>query len=141
MAHKYRPVNILLVDDDEVDIEAMSRSFARRKIGNSVHVAANGLEALQFLRDGNGLERPVIILLDINMPQMNGLEFLQELRADPELNDLIVFVLTTSEDQNDVYAAYNLNVAGYMLKSEVGDSFHEAIDLIEHYWRVVELRA
>ncbi|MFK7887105.1 MAG: response regulator [Gammaproteobacteria bacterium] len=137
-----RVVKILLVEDDEIDVESVRRSFERNRIANTIYVAKDGVEGLEMLR-GTGaqrLDRPLIILLDINMPRMNGLEFLREVRADKELRDLVVFVLTTSSNENDIFEAYNLNVAGYMLKTEVGNGFAEAIRLIDHYWRVVELR-
>jgi CheY-like chemotaxis protein len=135
-------VNILLVEDDEIDVESVRRSFRRNRIANKIHLARDGVEALEMLRvDGDKhITRPLIVLLDINMPRMNGLEFLNELRRDEALRDLVVFVLTTSSNEYDIYEAYNLNVAGYMLKTEVGDGFGDAIKLIDHYWRVVELR-
>jgi DNA-binding NarL/FixJ family response regulator len=80
-----------------------------------------------------------VILLDLNMPVMNGLEFLGELREDPALRDATVFILTTSQAESDIAEGYRRNVAGYMIKSNVGDSFMEAVKLIESYWRVVEL--
>lgn len=135
-------VNVLMVDDDEVDVESLRRSFVQRKISNPLHVAHDGVNALEMLRGEAGkpaLDRPLIVLLDINMPRMSGLEFLQAIRADEWLRDLVVFVLTTSADQSDVYDAYNLNVAGYILKSNAGDCFLDAIDLIDCYWRIVEL--
>lgn len=141
MENTSRAVRLLLVEDDAVDVEAIRRSFLRNRIANEIAVAGNGVEALQWLRgdENDPAARPLIILLDINMPKMNGLEFLREVRADPALRDLVVFVLTTSDDENDIFEAYNLHVAGYMLKTDVGDGFSEAIRLIDHYWRVVEL--
>ena len=145
MEATYREVTVLVVDDDDVDVEGIRRAFRKRRIGNRLKVAGDGLDALEQLRgSGNHTEplpRPLLVLLDINMPRMNGLEFLREIRADDALRDLVVFVLTTSADQGDLYEAYNLNVAGYMLKSEVGESFRDAVDLIEHYWRIVEMPA
>lgn len=136
-------IHVLVVDDDEVDVESLRRSFTRRRIANPVHVASDGVVALQMLRGESGhrtLPRPLIVLLDINMPRMNGLEFLRVIRADDKLKDLVVFVLTTSADQRDLHEAYSLNIAGYILKSDAGDSFLDAIDLLDHYWRIVELR-
>ncbi|MFK8054329.1 MAG: response regulator [Woeseiaceae bacterium] len=133
-----KPVQVLLVEDDAIDRETIQRAFANRKIANTLHTANDGIEAMEILKSGRVVE-PVIILLDINMPRMNGLEFLQEMRQDPEHARHVVFVLTTSSDQSDIYEAYNLNVAGYMLKSNVGTGFFEAVQLIEHYWRVVEM--
>ncbi|MEM9171859.1 MAG: response regulator [Pseudomonadota bacterium] len=133
-----KPVNILLVEDDEVDIVTIRRAFERKRISNRVYIANDGIDALALLRSGQ-IDSPVFILLDINMPRMNGIEFLRELRADPKHKSHTVFILTTSSDQRDISEAYEMNVAGYMLKTDVGDSFIEAIGLIEHYWRLVEL--
>jgi CheY-like chemotaxis protein len=130
-------VNVLLVEDDEVDRQAIRRAFKERKIGNPTYEARDGLEALDVLRGHNGrprLARPYLILLDLNMPRMTGLEFLEQLRGDAGLRDSIVFVLTTSREEQDRIAAYDLNVAGYMLKSDVGQSFIDAVTMLEHYW-------
>ena len=78
------------------------------------------------------------MILDINMPRMSGLELLRKIREDAELRNLIVFVLTTSNDEQDKFEAYDLNVAGYMLKSDIGGSFMGAVSLVDQYWRVVE---
>ncbi|QDU93432.1 response regulator [Lignipirellula cremea] len=133
-------VHILLVEDDEVSAEAVERAFRKARIANPIHLTRDGIEALDKLR-GNGVEpipRPYIILLDLNMPRMNGLEFLEELRSDPELKRSIVFVLTTSSADRDRLAAYDQFVAGYVVKSKVGDDFMNFISMLDHYWRVVE---
>jgi CheY-like chemotaxis protein len=137
-----RPIKVLLVDDDEVDRLAVRRAFKKHRIANDIVEATNGLEALALLRGGEGrpaLERPYLILLDLNMPVMNGLEFLDALRADPALADAVVFILSTSRSELDVAQGYRRNVAGYMVKSNVGDGFLDAVRLLEAYWRVVEL--
>jgi CheY-like chemotaxis protein len=103
--------------------------------------AHNGIEALEHLRGQNGREKiptPHLVLLDLNMPRMGGLEFLDELRDDDELRNTIVFVMTTSAAEEDRARAFNKNVAGYVLKHRSGQSFLEAIAMLEHYWRVVE---
>src|SRR5690606_21942978 len=105
-----KQIHILLVDDDEVDAEAIVRGFKSQRIGNPFTVVPDGIEAFHALRGTNGrtrLPRPYMILLDINMPRMNGIEFLQALRQDPELKQSIVFVLTTSNRDEDIMAAYN----------------------------------
>lgn len=133
-------VKVLLVEDDEVDSRAMKRAFEKHQIVNPLVVAKDGIQALHTLR-GNGYEglrRPYLILLDLNLPRMNGLEFLSELRRDEELSDSIVFVLTTSNDDNDRLRAYGHNVAGYLVKSEVGADFASAVSMLQHYWGVVE---
>jgi CheY-like chemotaxis protein len=137
-----QPLRILLVEDDEVDREAVRRGLRAKRIANELIEATNGQEALAIIRGENGrtpLEQPFIVLLDINMPVMNGFEFLDALRADPELVKTVVFILTTSEAGNDVFDSYRRNVAGYLIKSRLGDSFVEAIELIDHYWRIVEM--
>ncbi len=135
------PVKILLVDDDDVDAEMVVRGFRNHKIGNPVTIAETGIEGLEILRR-NGREpfsKPFLILLDLNMPGMNGFEFLDELRNDPKLRDSIVFVLTTSNAETDRARIYRKNVAGYIVKSDVGPSFKKAVDLINHYWTTVTL--
>jgi DNA-binding NarL/FixJ family response regulator len=96
------------------------------------------MEALEILRNGE-VPHPYIILLDINMPRMNGLEFLEALRADPELTHAVVFVLTTSKSDEDIIAAYREHVAGYLLKQRMDSDFMQVVSLLDHYWRVIEL--
>ncbi len=136
-----RTVTLLLVDDDQVDAMAVKRAFRELKIANPVIEAHNGIEALQLLRGEDGHEKvsePLLILLDLNMPRMGGLEFLEELRRDPVLRSTLVFVMTTSSADEDRRLAYQKNVAGYVLKNRLGPSFLDAIGLLEHYWRVIE---
>lgn len=136
-----QPVHILLVEDDEVDREAVLRGFQKLRIANPFSVVTSGTEALNVLRGENNyarLPRPYLILLDINMPRMTGLEFLEELRKDEELKRSIVFVLTTSNRDEDKVAAYDRQIAGYLLKSRAGEDFVNMISLLESYWRVVE---
>lgn len=135
------PFKVLLVDDDDVDAEMVVRGFRNHEIANPITVAENGIEALEILR-GNGqapFSKPFVILLDLNMPGMNGFEFLENLRADPALRDSIVFVLTTSKAATDRSQSYQMNVAGYMVKSEVAPSFKKAVDLLDCYWSTVTL--
>ena len=137
-----RPVSILLVEDDEIDAKAFLRAIDEQRISNVVTRARDGVEAWDILKGMSGdvpLSRPYIIILDINMPRMSGIELLRQIRADENLRDSIVFVLTTSNDDQDKFEAYNLNVAGYMLKSDMGNSFMRAVELIDKYWRVVEM--
>ncbi len=134
-------VTFLLVEDDEVDIKVIKRFFRTRKMSNPIRIARDGIEALDILRGTNGQERiatPFLILLDINMPRMNGIEFLQELRADAELKSAIVFVLTTSASEEDRTSAYNQNVAGYFLKTNVQGSFNTYLNMLDQYWKVVK---
>ena len=136
-----RPVHVLLVDDDEVDAEAVVRAFRKLNIANPITIVSNGHEALNALRGEGGYEpipSPYIVLLDINMPRMNGLEFLQVLRQDPDLKRSIVFILTTSSNDEDILAAYEAHVAGYILKTRAGEQFLELPQMMQRYWRVVE---
>ena len=134
-------VNILLVEDDVVDQQAMRRALRELRFANPLLVADNGVTALELLRaEADPLLRPpFMVLLDINMPKMNGLEFLQELRADKKLKNTVVFILSTSNSPEDIDLAYNLNVAGYIVKSDIKNSLMEALSMLEHYWRIVEL--
>jgi len=138
---KTKPVNILLVEDDSIDVKAFQRAMTKLKIGNPVTICRDGVEGLEHLQNvfENDLDSaPSLLILDINMPRMNGLELLKAIREDERLRHLIVFVLTTSNDEKDKFEAYNLNVAGYMLKSDMGNSFIRAVELVDNYWRVVE---
>ena len=128
-------VNILVVEDDEIDVKALLTAFKKLRIANPVTVAKDGIEGWEALQD---LPRPYLIILDINMPRMNGIEFLKKIRATELFHDSIVFVLTTSTDDKDKFEAYNLNAAGYMLKSDMGVSFIRAIEMVEQYWKVIE---
>ena len=135
-------LSILLVDDDEVDVMSVKRAFRRLHITNPLHIARNGLEALAMLR-GDGqpaiTPRPAIILLDLNMPRMGGLEFLKELRADPVFSSTIVIVLTTSNDEGDKFEAFESHVAGYLVKPVVGAEFVELMASFNKYWTMSEL--
>ena len=138
MDKNYNEVSILLVEDDDIDAMAVERGVRKLKLANPIHRVRNGLEALDKLRN-NTLQPPYIILLDLNMPIMGGLEFLQILREDAELKGSVVFVLTTSAADEDRVAAYNENIAGYIVKSDVKEGFHQVINMLDCYWRVVLL--
>ena len=134
-------VHILLVEDDEIDAEAIVRGFQKQKIENPITVVPNGIEALNALRGEDGYARvpaPYLILLDLNMPRMNGIEFLQSLRQDIQLKSSIVFVLTTSNSDRDKLAAYREQIAGYLLKQRSGVNFADLVNMLDFYWRVVE---
>ena len=135
------PLHVLLVEDDDVAAEAVTRSFRRAGVPFPVVWAQDGVAALNVLRgqDAQHAPRPRLILLDLNMPRMNGFEFLEALRADPQLKDEIVFVLTTPSDDADRTRAYNEHVAGYMVKSAVGPQFAKLTHLLDGYQRAVQL--
>jgi CheY-like chemotaxis protein len=132
-------LNILLVEDDQVDVMNVKRAFDRNRIANPLFVAGDGIEGLEILRSGKFPRERRLILLDLNMPRMNGIEFLRELRADPDLHLTPVVVLTTSDDERDKINAYNLNVAGYLLKPVTFINFVEAMAALNKYWTLVEL--
>lgn len=142
-----KTVTILLVEDDKLDVKAIRKALTAARIANPLYVANDGIEALELLRgeavDAAGkpipaVPQPYLILLDLNLPRMNGLEFLEELRSDPSLRASIVFVLTTSDDDRDIIEAYDKFIAGYMVKAKAGDDFVELISMLDHYWRIVE---
>ncbi len=137
-----RPLNILLIDDDDIDAKALERAFRRGKIGNSIVRAVDGIEALEMLKGANGKTKPPsprILLVDLNMPRMNGIELVQALRQDEELRRSIVFILTTSKHDEDKKAAYGLNVAGYIAKATAVEDFRKLVSLLDSYGRIVEL--
>ncbi|KQT36731.1 response regulator [Methylophilus sp. Leaf414] len=134
----YKEVTLLIVDDDDIDAIALERALRKMRLLNTVLRARDGREALDLLRSG-AVPQPYIILLDLNMPRMSGLEFLKMLRTDPQLTHAVVFVLTTSKSDEDLVAAYRKHVAGYVFKQHMDRDFMEVIGFIEHYWRLVEL--
>ena len=134
-----KALNILLVEDDEVDVMNVKRAFDKNRIANPLYVAPDGTEALRMLRADEVPRERRIILLDLNMPRMNGIEFLRELRADQALSHTPVVVLTTSDDERDKINAYNLNVAGYLLKPVTFVNFVEVMAALNKYWTLVEL--
>jgi len=136
------PVNILLVEDDDGDFKMVQRAFRKANIANPLIRAVDGVEALEILRgesNGHPLRRPFLILADINMPRMDGLALLRALRKDETLKNSVVFMLTTSKHDEDKHTAYNLNVAGYILKEKAGHDFLNLVDLVGGYSRIVEM--
>jgi CheY-like chemotaxis protein len=123
ISHQHESINVLLVEDDEMDVEAIRRVFKKKNIGNPLFHATCGVDALAMLRGEGGHEKipqPYVLLVDINMPQMNGLDFLSEVRRDGKLKNSVAFMLTTSSRDADVERAYELNAAGYFLKDDLG---------------------
>jgi CheY-like chemotaxis protein len=136
------PLNILLVEDDDGDAKAVRRAFQKAKIANPIHRAVDGMEALDILKGRNGKEKPAppyLLLVDLNMPRMNGIQFIQALREDEDLRHSIAFILTTSKREEDKIAAYDLNVAGYIVKATAGNDFLNLVHLVDCYWRIVEM--
>jgi CheY-like chemotaxis protein len=131
--------SILLVEDDDVDIVAVERAFKKANIANQLFKAANGLEALNLLRSGK-IHRPIIVLLDLNMPLMNGLEFLEEIRRDGLLGTIPIVVLTSSKEESDVIKAYENYVAGYLLKPVTTENFVTTMAALGKYWSLCEIK-
>lgn len=138
-----KETTFLLVEDDEVDIMAMKRAFKKHKIANDLLIAQDGIEALEILQGCHPTQpRPssAIVLLDLNMPRMNGHEFLNAIREDEKLKSLVVFVLTSSAHEIDIAQAYSNHVAGYIVKADFAHGgLTQALELLDNYWRVVEL--
>ena len=137
-----RSLNILLVEDDDGDAKALQRAFLKARIANPIIRVTDGLEALDLLRGANGVPKmasPRILIVDINMPRMNGIQFVQAIRADEDFRQSIIFILTTSKREEDKFAVYNLNVAGYIVKATAGQDFLRLVNLMDCYWRIVEL--
>jgi CheY-like chemotaxis protein len=131
-------VTLFLIEDDDVDAMSIERSFKKQRIGNTIIRAKYGMEALEMLNAGR-VPEPFLILLDLNMPRMNGLEFLKSLRLDGKLNNSVVFVLTTSSDDKDIVSSYSQHIAGYFVKSEAGQGFNGIVDMLQGYWKIAHL--
>ncbi len=129
---------ILLVEDDEVDLMTVRRALTEIHITNPLQIAGNGEDALAILRDPAN-KRPGIILLDLNMPRMNGVEFLRIIKADAELKRIPVVVLTSSREEQDRVESFDLGVAGYMIKPVDYRQFVEVVRAIDLYWTLSEL--
>ena len=138
-----KQITFLHVEDDNIDRMVVQRVLKKFPSVTTLYQAANGEEALDMLRGKNGKSLltpfPNVILCDINMPKMNGIEFLKELRADSQLKYLSVFILTTSNDENDKKQAHELNVAGYILKPVDLSVFEAAFRALTEYLQICEL--
>jgi len=140
MTKRSREVTLFLIEDDDVDATNIERSFIKKRINNPIVRARDGVEALELMR-GDSVPVPYIVLLDLKMPRMDGLEFLRHIRSDDKLNETVVFVLTTSLDEEDIAASYKEHIAGYFVKDETGDKFLNIVELLDGYWKVVHLPA
>lgn len=133
-------VSILMVEDDELDIQSFKICLKKERILNPFFSVKNGEDALTVLRGQHpeiAISKPYLVVMDINMPRMNGIECLTEIRKDDDLKDTVVFFMTTSEDEKDVYEAYNLNIAGYMVKSNLGDNFLRSVHMLDKYFHAI----
>jgi CheY-like chemotaxis protein len=135
-------MQILLVDDDDVAVESVMRGMSKFEVNFPIVVAEDGKVALDILQGAHPtrkIEEPYVVLLDLNMPNMNGFDFLEAVRSDPDLKKTIVFVLTTSSSDADRLRAYNENIAGYMVKNMVGPQFSTLFTLLNNYAEVVAM--
>jgi CheY-like chemotaxis protein len=136
------PIRILLVEDDDGDAKAVERTFLKARIANPILRVRDGVEAMEMLKGTDQqprLEPPYLLLVDLNMPRMNGIQLVSAIREDPGLHETIVFMLTTSNRAEDKQAAYSLNVTGYILKERAGEDFLKLFNLVDTYWRIVEM--
>ncbi|MGJ8564872.1 MAG: response regulator [Alphaproteobacteria bacterium] len=125
------PVTFLIVDDDDVDYQAIRRALKKISIYNPTRRAVDGLDAINILKGESGqekLEGAVIIMLDLNMPRMNGHEFLKTISEDSDISDIEVFVMTTSDRDDDIVGSFQNGVAGYIVKSDMLESLREAFE-------------
>ena len=124
---------ILLIEDDKVDAMTVERAFKDNEITNKLNVVGNGEEALKTLKDSK-IEKPCIILLDLNMPKMNGIEFLRRIKNDKYLKSIPVVILTTSSEDQDRIDCFHLGASGYILKPVDYKDFVIAVRTINQYW-------
>ncbi len=124
---------ILMIEDDHVDVLAMHRAVKKLTLPNEIQVANDGENAIQLLKNGM---RPAFIILDLNLPKMDGVEFLKIIKKDPELRAIPVIVLTTSTDDHDKQSCFDLGVAGYIVKPVDYSEFIEIFRIIYKYWSV-----
>jgi CheY-like chemotaxis protein len=137
------PIDILLVEDDPGDVLMTREAFEYHKIRNALHVAGDGVEALEFLHRAGRFRdapRPGLILLDLNLPRKDGRELLGEIKQDPRLRTIPVVVLTTSEAEEDIVRSYDLHANAYVTKPVDFEKFVEVVRKIDDFWvRVVQL--
>ena len=136
MSDSGRP--ILLVEDNPVDVDLTRRAFARQKISNPIEVARDGEEAVAWIdRWEAGEPRPVVILLDLKLPRVSGLEVLRRLKTHPQFSSIPVVILTTSSEESDVKSAYALGANSYIVKPVDFDKFQRVVQHVELYWNVI----
>jgi CheY-like chemotaxis protein len=128
----------LLIEDDRVDVMTVKRALNDQKVTNPLVQVASGEEAIEYLRNG-GNQKPCLILLDLNMPKMNGVEFLKIVKVDETLKKIPIVVLTTSTEEQDVAESFKLGAAGYMVKSVDYEKFVDIVRAIDVYWSLSEL--
>ena len=134
-------LNVLLVEDDLIDVMNVKRAFKKSQMHHTLSIAENGAVGWNMLTGSDqvkAIDRPHIILLDINMPKMNGLEFLRKIRSSDLLKDITVFIMTTSDKHSDILEAHKLNIAGYILKPLNLDQYLDKIIRLKQYWEICE---
>lgn len=140
-----RPIEVLLVEDNPGDVRLTKEALKEGKVRNNLHVVSDGVEAIAFLRrEGRyaGAVRPDLILLDLNLPRMDGREVLREVKSDPALLNIPIVVLTSSEAEQDIARAYELHANCYISKPVDLDQFIHVVQSIEDFWfTVVKLPA
>jgi CheY-like chemotaxis protein len=129
---------ILLIEDDRVDVISVKRAFKDLRISNTLEIASDGQEGLEFLANPDN-QTPCLILLDINMPRMNGLEFLKVVKKNETLKRIPVIVLTTSRGDQELVDSFDYGVAGYMVKPANYLQFMEVMKAINLYWTISEI--
>jgi CheY-like chemotaxis protein len=135
-----QPIRILMVEDDPADVRLAREALKSKKMHTIMHDVPDGMEAMAFLRkegDYGEMKRPDLILLDLNMPRMDGREVLAELKNDPKLRRIPVIVLTTSDGEEDILAAYHMNANCYITKPVDWKQFIKVVELIEDFWLTV----
>jgi CheY-like chemotaxis protein len=136
-----KPIQLILIEDDEVDAEAIERACRQRNVNCEIVRYRDGREALDALHGAFGgslITRPFLIVLDLNLPRLDGIAFLDDLRADPIWRRSIVFVLTTSTREEDTAAAYDRRVAGYLIKEQLGPDYTALCELLDVYEKSVQ---
>ncbi|MBI5587019.1 MAG: response regulator [Deltaproteobacteria bacterium] len=134
------PIEILMVEDNPSDVRLTREAFKDAKVRNRMHVAVDGEDAMAYLRqEGKHRDalKPDLILLDLNLPKKNGREVLSEIKADPDLKRIPVVILTTSDDEKDVFTAYDLHVNAYIKKPVDLDQFIKIVEAVEDFWLTV----
>ena len=131
-------MKILLIEDDQIEVLKLQRTLSKLKLNHSVKVSVNGEEAINFLK--KGIDLPDLILLDLNMPKVNGKEFLAMVKEDENINHIPTIVLTTSKNKNDLKECYRLGIGGYILKPLKYDDYIEKIEKLFSYWSINELK-
>jgi chemotaxis family two-component system response regulator Rcp1 len=139
LSRQVHAIDVLLVEDNPGDVRLTEEALKEAKVANRLHIARDGVEALEFLRQsgGNGRPRPDLVLLDLNLPRMSGREVLHAIKTDPELMRIPVVVLTTSQDEADVLRAYELHANCYISKPVDLDQFMSVVRMIEDFWLTV----